>query len=416
MATIRRLNPDDVKEIFDSLHKNNFPSEKLKFHIVVVGCNGMKLSPPSYEFQDGLYVLLRPLKKSEVESERLNRPQDDPRIPSNLKSLVFTERLEETCPWSLSGPQFPTPTPIQQRYCYPKGDPSYSTLKGGALWTYYDKNGKEDLQYRLLHVYYSAKRAGNKTPSNHLTVTPQRRTSTIDTASGNKKCKIEEQDLPLPSLNSPFNFPSISSTFSDSPLSFDMSVSPIRDNTFESLLSRTDSMDHEQVITPDRDLFESHYKNQKLQEKEKRDSSHRNHEKYELLSDRQAHFHPQHRYNYAHNSWADYNHHPYSFNYPPETRDAKDSSWSRDQLHHHNYYHNHPLPTQHVRQLPTTRRSRNMVLDFQKQLNQVECSLRESLRSMSSSNEAEGKEILKIWSKKLIKNLSEENEYRIAEL
>ena len=37
--------------------------------------------------------------------------------------------------WSLSGPQFPLPTAIQQRYCYPKGDPSYSSVKGGALWT-----------------------------------------------------------------------------------------------------------------------------------------------------------------------------------------------------------------------------------------------------------------------------------------
>lgn len=58
----------------------------------------------------------------------------------------------ETCPWSLSGPQFPQPTAIQQRYCYPKGRPDYSNGKGGALWTMYNTNGKEDTEYRLLHV------------------------------------------------------------------------------------------------------------------------------------------------------------------------------------------------------------------------------------------------------------------------
>lgn len=51
MATIRRLNPEDVKQVFDSLKHNQMPCESLKYSIVVVGSNGMKLSPPSYEFQ-----------------------------------------------------------------------------------------------------------------------------------------------------------------------------------------------------------------------------------------------------------------------------------------------------------------------------------------------------------------------------
>lgn len=72
------------------------------------------------------------------------------------------EELPENCPWSLSGPQFPVPTAIQQRYCYPKGRPEYSCRKGGALWTMYGADGKEDVQYRLLHVYFSLKRATNK--------------------------------------------------------------------------------------------------------------------------------------------------------------------------------------------------------------------------------------------------------------
>lgn len=82
--------------------------------------------------------------------------------PSHLAHLVVHEPQAETCPWSLSGPQFPQPTAIQQRYCYPKGRPDYSCRKGGALWTMYGADGKEDVEYRLLHVYYSAKRAINK--------------------------------------------------------------------------------------------------------------------------------------------------------------------------------------------------------------------------------------------------------------
>ena len=69
---------------------------------------------------------------------------------------------DEVCPWSLSGPQFPQPTAIQQRYCYPKGSADYSSRKGGALWTMYGPEGRENLDYRLLHVYFSAKRAVNK--------------------------------------------------------------------------------------------------------------------------------------------------------------------------------------------------------------------------------------------------------------
>ncbi len=83
-------------------------------------------------------------------------------VPHHLRHWVLTDLPAETCPWSLSGPQFPQPTAIQQRYCYPKGDPDYAGRKGGALWTMYGRDGKEDFEFRLLHVYFSAKRAINK--------------------------------------------------------------------------------------------------------------------------------------------------------------------------------------------------------------------------------------------------------------
>ncbi len=92
---------DDVKVIFNCLFKNKCPPERLRFKIVVVGSNGMKLSPPSFEFEDGLYVLLKPLKKINGRDITCKEPDKDPRIPSNLTSYVFHDQPEENCPWSL---------------------------------------------------------------------------------------------------------------------------------------------------------------------------------------------------------------------------------------------------------------------------------------------------------------------------
>ncbi len=200
---------------------------------------------------DGLYILLKPLKKTKKDkaNNTIGRPEDDPRIPSNLKSMVFKDTPKLTCPWSLSGPQFPLPTCIQQRYCYPKGDPEYSSMKGGALWTAYDENGKEDLEYRLLHVYYSAKRAGNKgrQPSLSTDVTPRKKVKETKTM----------QELPI----SPLDPRSFASASFDSHLSFDISNSPVDPSIFSNLFanssSENDSNDNESIITPDRSVFDT---------------------------------------------------------------------------------------------------------------------------------------------------------------
>lgn len=110
--------------------------------------------------------MLEPEKKalphgSAAEALRAHTAGRKPLVPDHLKHLIMTKLPRETCPWSLSGPQFPQPTAIQQRYCYPKGDPEYAGRKGGALWTMYGAHGKEDFQFRLLHVYFSVKRAVN---------------------------------------------------------------------------------------------------------------------------------------------------------------------------------------------------------------------------------------------------------------
>jgi len=116
----------------------------------------------------------------------------------------MTETMLETCPWSLSGPQFPgghsianvasasskylSSGTIQQRYCYPRGREEYSSQKGGALWTLCREDGKEDHEYRLLHVYVSPKRAANKgVPLSDETI-----------ASLKKSVKASAKKLPVP--------------------------------------------------------------------------------------------------------------------------------------------------------------------------------------------------------------------------
>jgi hypothetical protein len=54
---MRRLSDADVRAIFESLHGNGQPPSHLKFQIVPVGANGLKLSPPSYEFEGELRIL-----------------------------------------------------------------------------------------------------------------------------------------------------------------------------------------------------------------------------------------------------------------------------------------------------------------------------------------------------------------------
>ncbi|KAG7354721.1 hypothetical protein IV203_004077 [Nitzschia inconspicua] len=152
MTSIRKLSDSDVRAIFESIHGTNQPPPHLSFKFIRCPSHCQKLSPPSFEFDDGLYILLRP--------EKVKGPRSC--VPPHLQHLEEEGIREEIVQWSLSGPQFPQPTAIQQRYCYPKGDNEYCLRKGGSLWTMYGSDGKENYDFRLLHVYFSSKRAQNK--------------------------------------------------------------------------------------------------------------------------------------------------------------------------------------------------------------------------------------------------------------
>jgi len=50
MTCARRLLDNDVETIFSCIHLNKLPPTALTFRIILLGSDGLKLSPPSYNF------------------------------------------------------------------------------------------------------------------------------------------------------------------------------------------------------------------------------------------------------------------------------------------------------------------------------------------------------------------------------
>lgn len=291
-------------------------------------------------------------------------------------------------------------------------------MKGGALWTCYDKSGKEDLEYRLLHVYYSAKRAGNKGPMK-ASVSPQRFSldGTDSSLSVKKKTRIQVQETHIPPLTSPLCFPSISSSFSDSPLSFDMPISPIRDESLALLLGRSDSMDNEQLITPDRAFFESPYG--KLNQKESKTSSIISTPEHflELSESQRVSYNPRGRLHHGQHPWPHYSYQPHHNSRSlPESRDCRDVSREPCWSNHPNNSSYLKVPMQYARDdLNTTGCAKN-IAEFQYQLDSISKSLRESLLHLDASQHVEGLHRLKKWSSSLIRDMSQIESHRVTEL
>lgn len=81
MATIRRLSDGDVRAIFESLHEGKTPPAHLKFQIVRSPPNGLKLSPPPYEYEG---------KESDLRSQKCSTRCVGRRIDVLLSSaLIF---------------------------------------------------------------------------------------------------------------------------------------------------------------------------------------------------------------------------------------------------------------------------------------------------------------------------------------
>ncbi|CAB9497888.1 expressed unknown protein [Seminavis robusta] len=151
MATAR-LPFSIISSVFECIYHNKPPIPELQLKIVPVGPTSFKLTPPSFEFEDGLYVLYK-----------TRRPLDFSEIPSHLRHLVASPEATKPSDWRLSGPQYPkTASQFQQRYCYPEGREEYCGTKGGVMWTMYRPDGREDTMVRLFHVYHTFKRLSNK--------------------------------------------------------------------------------------------------------------------------------------------------------------------------------------------------------------------------------------------------------------
>lgn len=119
--------------------------------------------------EDGLYILLPP-DRSKKRKHSSTTGTKISKAPPHLQHLVLDPiPFRDDCPWSPGAPQFLSPTSTRQRYCYPEGRPSHSSVKGGTLWTEYDNTeGRENLEYRLLHVYSLKYRKGYIGSKDHL--------------------------------------------------------------------------------------------------------------------------------------------------------------------------------------------------------------------------------------------------------
>jgi len=59
MATVKKLNNDDVRAIFEAMHNNHLPPPHLKFQIVPVTAPEKKLSPPSFQFEGECAIFIK---------------------------------------------------------------------------------------------------------------------------------------------------------------------------------------------------------------------------------------------------------------------------------------------------------------------------------------------------------------------
>jgi len=156
----------DVRAIFSCVNNDGpLPDGINNLRIIIVPSvgsnNGIKLSPPPYEYKDGVYVLLR-----------LHAT-----VPSILSDRILIQHdlaLMPECPWSLSGPQYSGESvDLQQRYCTPKWrEEEYCSHMKGAIWTMIDSDGKESFDCRVFHVYHSSKRSISNSGSLRKTGAP----------------------------------------------------------------------------------------------------------------------------------------------------------------------------------------------------------------------------------------------------
>jgi len=161
-----RLDQKDVKAIFESLRETRpFPSHLTIQFVSTEGSNNV-ISPPSVEFSEGIYVLLKQTK-----------------LPPHLSHLQLKQlKARKVCKWKASGGQINAvkALSIQSRYIYPIGDPEYSHRTEGIMWTRLGNDGKEEMKYRLFQVYFSQKRSYRSSNNKYNTPPKNQQSKVID--------------------------------------------------------------------------------------------------------------------------------------------------------------------------------------------------------------------------------------------
>lgn len=115
---------------------------------IIRSISGSKISPPPFEYEEGIYVILNAADKKALAP-----------TPSALTDMVLpTSDLKNlpTCHWRSSGKKSHSSNVPQSkylvRYCYPQSE-AYRTTKAASVWTQRDGHGSEILHVRVLHIY-----------------------------------------------------------------------------------------------------------------------------------------------------------------------------------------------------------------------------------------------------------------------
>ena len=144
-----RLSHEDLKVIFDCVANNEMPPSDLGFKVIRLPLQNSKISPPPFEFVDGIYVLLK----------AIDRVQAD--VPSALSEMELSTVGLATCHWRSSGMKSHRSNASAKyllRYCYPQSE-NYMNRKGCTIWTRREEvSGIEDLTVRVMHIYPVNKR------------------------------------------------------------------------------------------------------------------------------------------------------------------------------------------------------------------------------------------------------------------
>jgi hypothetical protein len=129
------LTEEEVLLFFEHVHHNRSLPPCLEYRVIPVDPHGSKITPPMLNFQDGLFLLC---------------DTDSHHFPQHLLERISREPIA-TSSFHWHPAKKDAASQVQMRNCY-----RYNRGNVGGppafIWTKIDKDGREDLHYRLMHV------------------------------------------------------------------------------------------------------------------------------------------------------------------------------------------------------------------------------------------------------------------------